>query len=149
MSGVREVTDRRLKRFHGCLGLLLPVLMLLQHASPVAAEEAFLTPSVTAADLEKRQQAGEHLLVVDVRGQPEYRSGHVPGAVNISPEQLTKHLEELRAADGIILYCSNGHRTRTAEKTLIENHVENLFHLEGGVFGWKTAGHALKTGWGP
>lgn len=137
--------SNRLGWIAGACLLALP----LCGAPPALAEEAFQTPSLAPAELVKRREAGENLLVVDVRGTPEYRSGHVPGAVNIPPEQLPKHLDELRTASGVVLYCSNGHRTRTAERTLIDNRIEHLFHLEGGVFGWKTDGHDLKTGWAP
>ncbi len=133
----------------GVFPVLCLCAVLFGYLSPAAADDPFLTPSLTSAELVDRQKTEKSLLVVDVRGQPEYRSGHVPGAVNIPPEKLVKHLDALRTANGVVLYCSNGSRTRIAEKILIENRVANLFHLEGGVFGWRNGGHPLKTGWAP
>jgi len=129
-----------------CLSLFLSLTGYAPLAMP---DDAFKTPSMSPDDLSQRQNTGHGPLVVDVRGQSEYRSGHVPGAINIAPEKLTEHLAELRGAEGVVLYCSNGSRTRIAEQVLIDNKVPNLFHLEGGVFGWRNGGHPLTTGWAP
>jgi hydroxyacylglutathione hydrolase len=125
------------------------LLLFLAWGGSQAQDDTFLSPAITPAQLAEKQQTDTPLLVIDVRGKPEYRSGHVPGALNIPPEKLPKHLDELRAANGVVLYCSNGSRTRIAEATLAEYDIPNLFHLEGGVFGWRNSGHQLLSGWGP
>ena len=79
----------------------------------------------------------------------EYKSGHVPGAINIPQKKLEKQLDKLADANGVVLYCINGRRTRLAEQTLIENDVDNVFHLEGGLIGWRQGGFKVRTGWGP
>jgi rhodanese-related sulfurtransferase len=120
--------------------LLLPVFALASD---------FQTPAITAKDLHDRQAGAEPYLVIDVRDSGEYKSGHVPGAINIPQKKLEKQLDKLANANGVVLYCINGRRTRLAEQTLIENDVANVFHLEGGLFGWRKGGFKVKTGWGP
>jgi len=120
--------------------LLLPLLVLA---------EDFQTPAITAQDLHDRQGSADSLLLIDVRDRAEYKSGHVPGAINIPQKKLSKQLDKLVEANGVVLYCINGRRTRLAEQTLIENDVDNVFHLEGGLMGWRRGGFKVHTGWGP
>ena len=109
----------------------------------------FQTPAITAQDLHARQDGAEPYLVIDVRDVAEYKSGHVPGAINIPQKKLEKQLDKLADANGVVLYCINGKRTRLAEQTLIENDVPDVFHLEGGLMGWRQGGFKVRTGWGP
>lgn len=133
----------------GRAGTVLQTLLLMLFAAVPAFASDFQTPAITAQDLRARQQGAEPLLVIDVRGVAEYKSGHVPGAINIPQQKLERQLDRLREAKGVVLYCINGRRTRLAEQTLIENDIPNVFHLEGGLMGWRQAGFAVRASWGP
>ena len=109
----------------------------------------FQTPAITAQDLQTRQAGAEPALVIDVRDVAEYKSGHVPGAINIPQKKLEWQLDKLADANSVVLYCINGRRTRLAEQTLIEHDIPDVFHLEGGLMGWRKAGFKVRTGWGP
>jgi len=126
---------------------LQTILLMLFPLFALASD--FQTPVITAQDLHARQGGADRLLVIDVRDLGEYKSGHVPGAINIPQKKLDKQLDKLLDADGVVLYCINGRRTRLAEQTLIENDVANVFHLEGGLMGWRQGGFEVRTGWGP
>lgn len=128
------------------IALLSVLLMLL----PVFAFSSdFQTPAITAQDLHTRQGGTDPLLVIDVRDVAEYKSGHVPGAINIPQKKLERQLGKLLDANNVVLYCINGKRTRLAEQTLVENDIPNVFHLEGGLIGWRQGGFEVRTGWGP
>jgi rhodanese-related sulfurtransferase len=114
-----------------------------------ALSSDYQTPAITAQELHARQASTDQLLVIDVRDVAEYKSGHVPGAINIPQKKLDKQLDKLLDANGVVLYCINGRRTRLAEQTLIENDVPDVYHLEGGLMGWRQGGFEVRTGWGP
>jgi rhodanese-related sulfurtransferase len=122
---------------------------LLALAPLVALGDEFQTPAIVAAEVQVRQGTPDALLVVDVRPNGEYKSGHIAGAVNIPYTKVDQHLDELRKAKGVVLYCTQGHRTRQAEQTLLDHQVPNLFHLEGGLGAWQQGGYEIHTGWGP
>jgi len=126
---------------------LQTVVLILLPLFALASD--FQTPAITAQDLKARQESADRLLVIDVRDLGEYKSGHVPGAINIPQKKLDKQLDKLLDVNGVVLYCINGRRTRLAEQTLIENDVANVFHLEGGLMGWRQDGFEVRTGWGP
>ena len=135
---MHEQSDRRLAA--AFLLTLIPALAL---------GDDFQTPAITAAQVYAREGTPDAPLIVDVRPNGEYKSGHVAGAVNIPYTKIDKHLDELSQAKGVVLYCTLGHRTKEAEQTLLDHDMANVFHLEGGLSAWRQAGYPIHTGWGP
>ena len=126
------------------IAMQITLLMLL----PVFAfSSEFQTPVITAQELHDLQESKDQPLVIDVRDRAEYKTGHVPGAINIPQKKLARQLDKLANANSVVLYCYNGRRTRLAEQTLIENDIPNVFHLEGGLMGWRQGGFEVRTGW--
>jgi rhodanese-related sulfurtransferase len=131
------------------MGSVATVLRAVLLIPLLAVASDFQTPAITAQDLHDVQTGMAPLLVIDVRDVGEYKSGHVPGAINIPQQKLERQLDKLQDAEGVVLYCINGRRTRLAEQTLIENDIPNVLHLEGGLMGWRQGGFTVHTGWGP
>jgi rhodanese-related sulfurtransferase len=85
--------------------IFLIVALLLTSAAAWAQNYNF--PNLTADDVAKRIVQSEKLLVVDARTEEEYRQGHIPDAVNISPSQfklIGNHLPQDKSLP-IIFYC--------------------------------------------
>jgi rhodanese-related sulfurtransferase len=123
-----------------CLLVLLPALVLA---------DDFQTPALTPQQLLDLQKQAPQPVVVDVRNFNEYKSGHIPGAINIPHNKIARQLEKLEGAEHVVLYCSNGRRTRQAEQVLLDNMVDNVFHLQDGLMGWRQQRLRLTTGWAP
>ena len=131
-------------RYRMRIAMQIILLMLL----PVFAFSSdFQTPVITAQELHDLLENTDQPLVIDVRERAEYKTGHVPGAINIPQKKLARQLDKLADASSVVLYCYNGRRTRLAEQTLIENDIPNVFHLEGGLIGWRQGGFEVRTGW--
>ncbi|MEU6215303.1 rhodanese-like domain-containing protein [Streptomyces sp. NPDC047023] len=91
-----------------------------------------------------RARLGE-LTVVDVRTPAEFASGHLPGAVNVPLDRLTRSLPGLREASGggpLLLVCASGARSRQAVTALASRGVA-ASSLAGGTVAWAAAGHGL------
>ena len=43
---------------------------------------------------------------IDVRGEPSYSAGHIPGALSLTEEQLLSSFDELDPSAWIITYCT-------------------------------------------
>ena len=95
------------------------------------------------------QASDGKLLLVDVRPSKEYRTGHIPGAVNMPHNKIDRELDRLNEAKTIVLYCFNGKRTRMAEQTLLDHGVNGLRHLPDGLIAWRKKGYPVNTGWKP
>lgn len=61
---------------------------------------------ITPAELEDRLNAGEDLFIVDLRSGPAEESALIPGAIRISPEQLSSNPERIPRDREVILFCS-------------------------------------------
>ncbi|MCB1724001.1 MAG: rhodanese-like domain-containing protein [Gammaproteobacteria bacterium] len=135
---------------HVAARLLLVFACVPLQPAAYAGDGAFRTPAISAAELAARQGTPELPLVVDVRPAGEYKAGHIAGAINAPVTQLDKHLAEIAdAKNGVVLYCTSGKRTRTAEGLLLDRGITGITHLDGGYGSWLQGRHPVNTGWGP
>lgn len=98
-----------------------------------------------ARELEERP--GAHVLF-DVRAEAEYEVSHLPGAVRAeSTEAALAHLQAREAGldrtRAIVVYCSVGYRSSRLATALAAEGFTNVRNLEGSIFAWANAGHAL------
>jgi len=76
-------------------------------------------------------------VIVDVRREDEYESGHIPGAILIPNESITdKEPEQLPDKDQIILiYCRSGRRSKEASQKLSDMGYTRIYEF-GGINDW-------------
>jgi 3-mercaptopyruvate sulfurtransferase SseA len=72
-------------------------------SAPVAAYDA---PRVTPEQAYARIQAGEDLVILDVRSASAYKAGHIKGAINIPWANLKDDYSQLPKDRFILLYCT-------------------------------------------
>ncbi len=77
---------------------------------------------------------------LDVRGQDEYRAGHIPGATHIHAGRVLAQLDRLPREIPILLYCGGGDRSSTAASALLAHGFRNILNLTGGFKAWREAG---------
>ena len=87
-----------------------------------------------AKEMMKRDDAH---IIVDVRRQDEYDSGHISGAILIPNESIgTTRPNELKDLNQIILvYCRTGNRSKQAAQKLADMGYTNVFEF-GGINTW-------------
>jgi len=78
-------------------------------------------------------------LVLDVRSAEEFASGHVPGAINLSHEQVAARVGELDRTREVVVYCERGMRAAKAAEVLSSAGFE-VKHLTGDMSGWREQG---------
>lgn len=89
-------------------------------------------------------------IVVDVRGEEQYKARHIPGSILIPLEVLRAgipaSLTALRAQN-IIVYCGDG-VTRGPESADLLNKAgfTQAANLEHGIESWESAGYPLQHG---
>ena len=84
----------------------------------------------------------ENLVIVDVREESEYNTGHAIGAELLSMSELTSDEGAARAAEVIpskdtplIVYCRSGVRSRKSARILSDFGYEEIYDV-GGLSGW-------------
>ncbi len=95
-----------------------------------------------AAELATR----EPVLLIDVREEREWVTGHIDGARLVPLDQFRADPEPHLARDiAIIFICARGVRSLTAAKLAERLGYERLYNLEGGTLAWAKDGLALVT----
>jgi len=97
---------------------------------------------VSLEDLKDRLDAGEELILVDVREKDEWRQGHIPGAVHI-PRGFLEMQSGSRLPDKdakIVTMCAVGIRSAFAAKVLQELGYTNVESANPGFTQWKDQG---------
>lgn len=91
---------------------------------------------ISQQELVAQIKSGTAPLILDVRTAAEYEAGHIPGAVNIHFREIGKRLDEI--PDGpIVVYCERGIRANIAKRTLREEGINSVLHLEGDISQWR------------
>jgi rhodanese-related sulfurtransferase/biotin operon repressor len=118
------------------------------HTEP--ARRAYLGPEDTEAvdseELLRRLHAGD-TVVLDVRPDPEYAGGHLPGAVHIPLDQLATRLAELPRDKEIVAYCRGEYCVLAHDAVrLLSMHGMTARRAEEGMLEWRLAGRPVESG---
>jgi rhodanese-related sulfurtransferase len=78
-------------------------------------------------------------VIIDVREQFEYESGHIDGSVLVPMYDIFNDISLIKKYKDkkIVLVCSSGHRSYYTGKFLEENGLENVYNLYNGLYGWE------------
>jgi molybdopterin/thiamine biosynthesis adenylyltransferase/rhodanese-related sulfurtransferase len=95
-----------------------------------------------------REQLSNGTLVIDVRQDEEWATGHIPGARHVPKSHLESRIEGVAPdkAQHIVLYCASGQRSAWAARTLIEDlGYDTVESMTGGFTLWKDRGYDVEV----
>jgi rhodanese-related sulfurtransferase len=132
----------------GLVGIILALSVAIsgcgtpaQVAEPVA-EAAPITQDLPA-DVDARTvdqvRTRDDVVILDVREDWEYASGHVPGATWIPLGQLANRLDEIPQDKTVIAVCRSGNRSSQATQLLRQQGFD-AHNMLGGMISWERAG---------
>ena len=92
---------------------------------------------ITVKELKQRMDAGEELILIDVRQPEEYDEYNI-GAKLIPLGELPLHMDNLEdyKTKEVIVHCRSGARSASAKAMLQANGFGNVRNLLGGVIEW-------------
>ena len=79
-------------------------------------------------------------VVLDVRTEDEFESGHIPNALNIDLRKGPGFIDELNALDKnkfYYVYCRSGARSAQAVKVMRDLGFSETYNLIGGILEWE------------
>lgn len=120
------------------LPLFFSLLLLLTGCGGSTADNSY--QQITQEEAKEMMDTQE-VIVLDVREQNEYDSGHIPGAVLLSVGTID---EDTAAAvipekdSTVLVYCRSGNRSKTASSALAELGYTNIYEF-GGINTWPYA----------
>ena len=75
-------------------------------------------------------------LLLDVRSESEFASGHVPGATNVPLDRLSARAQALaQERRPIVVYCASGVRSAAARRVLRKAGVDEVYDM-GAMSRW-------------
>jgi adenylyltransferase/sulfurtransferase len=106
--------------------------------APAAKEEIAVKngiPQISAIELKRRMDAGEDLLVLDVREPFEYQIANIGGKL-IPQNEVPQRLNEIDGDREIVVHCKAGGRSQRIAELLKQSGYRNVSNLAGGILAW-------------
>jgi adenylyltransferase/sulfurtransferase len=91
---------------------------------------------LSVQELKRRLDAGEKLVVLDVREPWELAIAQLPDIVHIPLGQLAARLSELTPDSEVVVMCRSGSRSRRAAEFLASRGFGRVANLSGGINAW-------------
>ena len=97
-------------------------------------------PDALAGMLSRASTGKLAVLVIDIREEAAYSTGHIPGALNMSTSTLGLDLAELPPLTRFITVCDDGVSSRLAARFLRHRGFDDSWFLAGGLPSWRASG---------
>ena len=93
--------------------------------------------NITAQQAKEIMDSQEGYIILDTRTQEEFETGHIPGAIVISHDEVKEMAEEILTDKNqlILVYCRSGRRSKLAAEDLVELGYTNIKEF-GGILDW-------------
>ena len=117
------------------LTLILAMLLVLSGCGGTTMENTY--QQITQEEAKDMMDTQE-VIVLDVREQDEFDTGHIPEAVLLPVGTITKDAAAavIDALDTVVLvYCRSGNRSKTASQVLADLGYTNVYEF-GGINTW-------------
>ena len=117
--------------------LLLAVMMLTACGELNQTDREATYMNITAEEAKGIMDREEGYIILDVRTQEEYDQGHIPGAIQISHEEIAEKAEDVLTDKNqlILVYCRSGRRSKIAAEILVDLGYTNIKEF-GGILDW-------------
>jgi molybdopterin/thiamine biosynthesis adenylyltransferase/rhodanese-related sulfurtransferase len=94
------------------------------------------TAEWTVQDIKARLDAGEPLMLLDIREPNELAISHIAQAVNIPTSQISARWPEIPRDRPVIVFCHVGVRSARLIEQLRDKGYTNLINMIGGIDAW-------------
>lgn len=110
---------------------------------PGPQSQRWLPPTGLAVDQVRPLAATGALVLLDVRDQEAYLSGHIPGSIHAPDSNPARLVAEVERHPRVVLVCDTGSVSRMVARTLKFSGRADPAYLVGGLRAWTAAGLSL------
>ena len=116
---------------------LLAVMLMTGCGQNIDNKQEAVYLNITAEEAKEIMDSEEGYVILDVRTQEEFDQGHIPGAIQISHEEIAEKAEEVLTDKNqlILVYCRSGRRSKITAEALVELGYTNIKEF-GGIIDW-------------
>ncbi len=98
---------------------------------------------LTVHDLKKQLDLEDELVILDVRGDHEWKHDHIDGAIHIYVGHLERNLNNIPSDKPIVVVCGVGERASLGASILQREGFQHVSNLLGGITAWKNANYPV------
>ena len=102
-----------------------------------------LVKEIDAAALKARTDAGDDVVLIDIRSDAELAQGILPNAEHLAMHLIPLRMHDLPKDKDVVLYCRSGARSYHACNFLIQQGIHNVLNLRGGIIAWAREGFEI------
>ena len=122
------------------LGLADPVALLAGHGVEDTVD------NLAAERVKQLLDAGEKIILIDMRPAKEYQQNRLPGAGSIPVAEVAILFVEIRKSGRVVLYCDCKAYDIADRAVFLEYRgYRNIFIMPEGYRGWVKRGYPLET----
>ena len=104
--------------------------------------------SITRDELAARLRR-RNVVVIDVRPEPEFTAGHIPGARSVPPDEVKQRLRAIPKDSEVVAYCRGPFCVYADDVVrVLKRRGIRAQRLEDGFPEWQRAGHEIAVGEG-
>ncbi len=93
--------------------------------------------TISAIELNQKIQDGEVIAILDARSQKEYTVSHLKSARRVGFEDFsTERVWMIRRQLPVVVYCTNGDRSKVVANYLVQMGFKNVRVLDGSLLAW-------------
>ena len=81
--------------------------------------------------------------IIDLRGETEYKTGHITKAENVFVGTLPDNLHKISREKPVIIHCQGGDRSSIGYSILAKNGFDNISNFSGSINEWVKDGQPL------
>lgn len=98
---------------------------------------------IDSSELKNRLDAGEDIVLLDIRSEAELRQGVLPDSEHLPMHLIPLKIQDLPKDKVVVLYCRSGARSYHACAFLAQQGVDNVINLRGGILDWARKGFEI------
>lgn len=93
--------------------------------------------NISAQEAKQIMDTQTGYVILDTRTKEEFDTGHIPGAIQISHDEILKKAESVLTDKNqlILVYCRSGRRSKLAAEDLLKLGYTNIKEF-GGILNW-------------
>lgn len=77
----------------------------------------------------------DEIIIIDIRNNDDFSYGHIPGAINISQNEIFEKVQNLSIKKNIYLYCFDGNLSKQIAQKIAKTN-SNCFYIKNGYKSW-------------
>ena len=129
-----------------CAGLILAAGLAGGAPSALAFHSGADVPlAIAPEDVQRHREAGEDVVVIDLRPPDAFRAGHLSHARSVPLGEVRRREAEIPKAGRVVLYGGTPEEAAAAYQALRDVGHRNVMVLAGGLPAWVRLGFPVET----